>query len=86
VLKLIGVFSTEKLVTTEAEYAAGAAYDGTTLYARTKRMQMALTHYYARTEPALAFYSMHPGWSDTPGLASTASSLFHTYSTSLPLP
>lgn len=43
--------------------------DGTTQYARCKRMQVALTEHWARKYPN-SFWaaSMHPGWVDTPGV------------------
>ncbi len=47
-------------------------YDGVRAYARAKRAQVVLAHEWARRWSALgvASYSMHPGWVDTPGLAS----------------
>ena len=41
-------------------------YDGTTAYARTKRMQVVLSGLWARE---LDSHAVHPGWADTPGLA-----------------
>lgn len=48
-------------------------YDGVKAYARVKRAQVVLTHEWARrTSPtAILFASMHPGWTDTPGLATS---------------
>lgn len=43
-------------------------YDGTTAYARTKRMQVVLSGLWARE---LDSHAVHPGWADTPGLASS---------------
>ena len=48
-------------------------FNGTTAYARTKRIQVVLTEQWAQAEgaePAIVFTSMHPGWADTPGLLS----------------
>jgi dehydrogenase/reductase SDR family member 12 len=47
-------------------------YRGTTAYARAKRAQVVLSHEWARRWGAdgVASYAAHPGWVDTPGLAS----------------
>ncbi|XP_072985836.1 uncharacterized protein [Typha latifolia] len=46
-------------------------FDGTLQYARNKRVQVALTEQWAETykNKGVGFYSMHPGWADTPGVA-----------------
>ncbi len=48
------------------------SYRGTTAYARVKRAQVVLSHEWARRWGAdgVASYASHPGWVDTPGLAS----------------
>lgn len=45
-------------------------FDGTTAYARTKRMQVVLAELWARrlSEQGVSVHSMHPGWADTPGV------------------
>jgi NAD(P)-dependent dehydrogenase (short-subunit alcohol dehydrogenase family) len=45
-------------------------YDGPRFYAHTKRALVALTELWAERERdnSVAFFSMHPGWADTPGL------------------
>lgn len=47
-------------------------YDGVRAYARAKRAQVVLSHEWARRWAPLgvASYAVHPGWVDTPGLAS----------------
>jgi NAD(P)-dependent dehydrogenase (short-subunit alcohol dehydrogenase family) len=47
-------------------------YRGTTAYARAKRAQVVLSHEWARrwNGDGVASYAAHPGWVDTPGLAS----------------
>jgi dehydrogenase/reductase SDR family member 12 len=47
-------------------------YRGTTAYARSKRAQVVLSHEWARRwgGDGVASYATHPGWVDTPGLAS----------------
>ncbi len=46
-------------------------YRGATAYARAKRAQVVLAHAWARRwgPDGIASYVMHPGWVDTPGLA-----------------
>ncbi|KAH6782447.1 Rossmann-fold superfamily protein [Perilla frutescens var. hirtella] len=46
-------------------------FDGIEQYARNKRVQVALTEKWADTykEKGIGFYSMHPGWAETPGVA-----------------
>jgi dehydrogenase/reductase SDR family protein 12 len=43
-------------------------YNGTTAYARTKRMQVVLSGLWSRR---LDSHAVHPGWADTPGLTSS---------------
>ena len=48
-------------------------YDGTRQYAIAKRAQVTLNEIWA-TEPSahgISFHAMHPGWADTPGVASS---------------
>jgi dehydrogenase/reductase SDR family member 12 len=47
-------------------------YDGVRAYARAKRAQVVLAHEWSRRWSAsgVVSYAMHPGWVDTPGLAS----------------
>jgi dehydrogenase/reductase SDR family protein 12 len=49
-----------------------ADYRGVTAYARAKRAQVLLAHEWARRwgPDGVASYAAHPGWVDTPGLAS----------------
>lgn len=46
-------------------------FDGTQQYARNKRVQVALTEWWAEKsgDRGVGFYAMHPGWADTPGVA-----------------
>ncbi|RLM48740.1 hypothetical protein C2845_PMPSC004506 [Panicum miliaceum] len=45
-------------------------FDGTLQYARNKRIQVALTEWWAeKYNKGVGFYSMHPGWAYTPGVA-----------------
>ena len=48
-------------------------YDGTVAYARAKRAQVVLNREWARrvAPDQVVFQAMHPGWVDTPGIASS---------------
>jgi NAD(P)-dependent dehydrogenase (short-subunit alcohol dehydrogenase family) len=48
-------------------------YDGPAVYARTKRAQVVLTELWAQrlAGSGVVVHSMHPGWVDTPGVASS---------------
>lgn len=56
----------------DPEYRRGH-YRGARAYARTKRLQVAFTPSLARCleMDGIAVYSMHPGWANTPGVASS---------------
>ncbi|KAA8537963.1 hypothetical protein F0562_027457 [Nyssa sinensis] len=47
------------------------SFDGVQQYARNKRVQVALTEKWAEMykTKGIGFYSMHPGWAETPGVA-----------------
>jgi dehydrogenase/reductase SDR family protein 12 len=66
-----GGMYTERLDVAELELRPHD-YDGRVAYARAKRAQVALTHEWARRVPSdeVVFHAMHPGWADTPGIAS----------------
>ncbi|MGA0877651.1 MAG: SDR family NAD(P)-dependent oxidoreductase [Ilumatobacteraceae bacterium] len=44
------------------------SYDGTRQYAIAKRAQVTLNEMWAEKFESPAFYAMHPGWADTPGV------------------
>jgi NAD(P)-dependent dehydrogenase (short-subunit alcohol dehydrogenase family) len=56
----------------DPEYRRGH-YRGARAYARTKRLQVAFTPSLARCllKDGIAVYAMHPGWANTPGVASS---------------
>ena len=66
-----GGMYTQRLNLSDLDWAQ-RAYDGVIAYAQTKRMQVILAHLWAQ-EAANRFqsYAMHPGWADTPGVASS---------------
>ena len=67
-----GGMYTQALPADDPEYLA-SPYRGATAYARTKRMQVALTPLLARrwAGDRIGVHSMHPGWADTPGVATS---------------
>lgn len=46
-------------------------FDGVRAYAETKRAQVVLTEQWAERLDDVAVFAMHPGWADTPGVASS---------------
>uniref|UniRef100_A0A5B6YRG3 Dehydrogenase/reductase SDR family member 12 n=2 Tax=Davidia involucrata TaxID=16924 RepID=A0A5B6YRG3_DAVIN len=50
---------------------SGTNFDGVEQYARNKRVQVELTERWAEMykNKGIGFYSMHPGWAETPGVA-----------------
>jgi NAD(P)-dependent dehydrogenase (short-subunit alcohol dehydrogenase family) len=62
-----GMYS-QRLDTSDLQSTQGG-FNGTTAYARTKRMQVVLAELWGAQTPAPAVvHAMHPGWVDTPGL------------------
>ena len=63
-----GMYS-EKLRVDDPQFEQGE-YDGTTAYARTKRMQVHLAERWAEelADLGVVVHSAHPGWADTPGV------------------
>ncbi|XP_047159228.1 dehydrogenase/reductase SDR family member 12 [Vigna umbellata] len=57
-------------------------FNGVEQYARNKRVQVALTEKWARTyeNKGIGFYSMHPGWAETPGVAKSLPSFSNSFS------
>lgn len=64
-----GMYS-QKLQPEAMEMAQGS-YDGVRAYALAKRAQVALNRQWARRFPDVFFAAMHPGWADTPGVATS---------------
>ncbi|CAG0888618.1 unnamed protein product [Darwinula stevensoni] len=59
------------------ESLKGKHFDGTMAYARTKRQEVELTEVYAKKYPKIWWSSMHPGWSDTPGVQDSMPSFYN---------
>jgi dehydrogenase/reductase SDR family member 12 len=72
ILMSSGGMYTQSLPTADPEYRDGR-YRGAVAYARSKRIQVALTPILARRWAGenIRVYSMHPGWADTPGVATS---------------
>ncbi len=70
ILMSSGGMYTQSLPTGDPEYRDGR-YRGATAYARSKRIQVALTPILARRWAGIGVYCMHPGWADTPGVATS---------------
>lgn len=72
ILMSSGGMYAQPLAVGDPEYRQGR-YSGTTAYARTKRMQVALTPLLAEhyAPQHISVHSMHPGWADTPGVTSS---------------
>ena len=68
----------QRLDLDDLQYRTGV-YDGTRAYARAKRAQVALMREWARrmAQGGITFAAMHPGWADTPGLASSLPAFHH---------
>lgn len=68
----------QRLDAGDLEYTQGS-YSGLSAYARTKRMQVVLAELLADRlrGSGVSVHSMHPGWADTPGIASSLPR-FHT--------
>ncbi|XP_061648012.1 dehydrogenase/reductase SDR family member 12 [Phyllopteryx taeniolatus] len=62
-----GGMLTQKLNVDDLQFEKGA-FDGTMAYAQNKRQQVILTERWAAQHKDIHFYSMHPGWADTPAV------------------
>ncbi|XP_037075685.1 dehydrogenase/reductase SDR family member 12-like [Pollicipes pollicipes] len=59
---------TQKLNLADLQSEKMKTYDGTMVYAQNKRQQVIMTEQYAAEHPEVKFFSMHPGWADTPAV------------------
>ncbi|KAJ2992892.1 hypothetical protein HDV02_002769 [Globomyces sp. JEL0801] len=69
-----------------SDLQAESYYEGSLVYAQTKRAEVELTHHWARKYSQFKFYSMHPGWSETPGLQTSLPGFFNTLQKQLRTP
>lgn len=72
VLVASGGMYSQRLPVDDPDYRRGS-YRGTVAYARSKRIQVAMTPLMQQRWSAqgISVHSMHPGWADTPGVASS---------------
>ena len=64
--------------------ASAESFDGTAAYAQHKRVQVEMTERWAQcAPPSVRFFSMHPGWADTPGVATAMPSFRAQFEASL---
>lgn len=70
VLVSSGGMYAQQLAVEDPEYREGK-YSGATAYARSKRMQVAITPVLQErlASDGISVHAMHPGWADTPGVA-----------------
>ncbi|CAN8246736.1 unnamed protein product [Cochlearia groenlandica] len=68
-------------LTTDLQFSE-EKYDGVLQYARNKRIQVALTEKWSDKykNKGIGFYSMHPGWAETPGVAKSLPSFSESFS------
>ncbi|KFK32048.1 hypothetical protein AALP_AA6G193400 [Arabis alpina] len=68
-------------LTTDLQFS-GENFNGVEQYARNKRIQVALTEKWADKykNKGIGFYSMHPGWAETPGVAKSLPSFNESFS------
>ena len=80
-----GMYNTS--ISTQDLESQNGRYDGTSAYAQQKRAQVELTNYWAKMYPVassnISFYSMHPGWTKTPGLDKSLPSFSQMMNSSL---
>nr|KJB66219.1 hypothetical protein B456_010G133600 [Gossypium raimondii] len=64
-----GMYTTP--LTSDLQVFSDGKFSGAEQYARNKRVQVALTEKWAEMykNKGIGFYSMHPGWAETPGVA-----------------
>ncbi|KAF6260751.1 hypothetical protein COO60DRAFT_857255 [Scenedesmus sp. NREL 46B-D3] len=68
-----GGMYTERLHLDDLQHSSLQPWDGSAAYARDKRRQVAMAEHLTAAMPGqgVSFFSMHPGWSDTEGVASS---------------
>ncbi|KAI5077303.1 hypothetical protein GOP47_0007127 [Adiantum capillus-veneris] len=74
-------------LTSDLQFEEGK-FDGTVQYANNKRIQVALTEKWAEDfkGTGVSFYSMHPGWADTPAVAKSLPQFKDTFQNKLRTP
>ncbi|ORX92807.1 dehydrogenase/reductase SDR family member 12 [Basidiobolus meristosporus CBS 931.73] len=82
-----GMYSA-KLDADDPECRKVKKFDGTAIYAQNKRQQVELNERWASDfgSSGVLFYSMHPGWSDTPGVSTSMESFYKSMKSRLRTP
>lgn len=71
-LSRVIVMSSGGMYTQKLRFDEPDPWNGTVSYARTKRMQVVLAGLWAqRLVPGAGVHAVHPGWADTPGIATS---------------
>eukprot|EP00002_Diphylleia_rotans_P016298 TRINITY_DN3171_c0_g3_i2.p1 TRINITY_DN3171_c0_g3~~TRINITY_DN3171_c0_g3_i2.p1 ORF type:complete len:225 (-),score=55.79 TRINITY_DN3171_c0_g3_i2:66-740(-) len=72
---------TERLHPDDLESEQIQPWNGSVAYSQTKRAEVLLTERWARvfSSSGVRFYSMHPGWADTPGVQTSIPSFHQAY-------
>ena len=63
----------------EVSSESSSKWDGTSMYAKTKRHQIALTELFAEQYKTMKIVCMHPGWSATPGVQNSMPGFYKTF-------
>eukprot|EP00055_Hartaetosiga_balthica_P000939 m.137843 g.137843 ORF g.137843 m.137843 type:complete len:321 (+) comp12460_c0_seq1:99-1061(+) len=61
----------EKLNASDPQLAKVHHFDGIVAYSQHKRQQVVMASYFSETITSVRFFSMHPGWADTPSVATS---------------
>jgi dehydrogenase/reductase SDR family protein 12 len=70
---------TQKLDYEDFNFERWSKYDGVTAYSQNKRQQIVMCEEFAKSRSNIFFASMHPGWSDTPGVRSSIASFYESH-------
>ncbi|XP_071838770.1 dehydrogenase/reductase SDR family member 12-like [Apostichopus japonicus] len=62
------------------------SFDGTFTYAHQKRQQVIMTEQWGKKYPNIHFYSMHPGWADTPSVRTSMPGFYKRFKNMLRTP
>ncbi|XP_063967071.1 dehydrogenase/reductase SDR family member 12-like [Lytechinus pictus] len=62
------------------------SFDGTMSYAHQKRQQVIMTEQWAKRYPEIKFFTMHPGWADTPAVRNSMPDFYARFKNKLRTP
>lgn len=78
-----GGMLTQSLNINDLQFEKMKPFDGTVAYAQNKRQQIVMTEQYAEKYSNIHFFSMHPGWADTPAVQSSMPQFYEKMKTRL---